>query len=210
MRTNAKLISPRPLLVGLTGGIASGKTTASHILRQMRVAVICADALAHTLVKPGQSAYTNIVRIFGKTILTRKKTIDRVRLGDIVFADPKKRKLLEEIVHPRVQTAMLQQIKALHKKGRRWIVLDIPLLFETGFDELCDVVWCVYATQTQQIQRMVKRNSISVKQAKQRLKAQMPLKEKCQRADCVLQNTKSLKSLRQQIEKAKKAIEFCL
>lgn len=190
----------KAILFGLTGGIATGKTTVAKLLRDLGVAVICADSWAHVITEKGKPVAKKIIRTFGKEIVLENGEIDRAKLGNIVFVKTKARKILESLVHPEVKKQMLAEAKGFKKAGHTVIVLDVPLLFETGWDSICDQVICVYATQTQQIERMRSRNGIPAHQARLRLKAQMPMQEKCKRADIVLKNTKDVAHLKKQIQ----------
>ena len=194
-----KLKAKKPLLLGLTGGIATGKSTVSKILRDMGIAVICADTLAHRVIEKGTPVAKKIIKTFGKEILLSTGEIDRGKLGEIVFAKTKLRKILEALVHPAVKKQMLAEAKTYKNAGHSLIVFDVPLLFESGWDSLCDQVICVYASQAQQIERLQKRNGIPAHQARLRLKAQMPLLEKCRRSDYVIKNNKDLNQLKKQV-----------
>jgi dephospho-CoA kinase len=182
-------------LLGITGGIASGKTMVMRFLSKAGIPTVSADDLAHACIRRGKPAYRAILRHFGKAILASSRQIDRHKLGRIVFADPQKRKRLEKIVHPCVLRALKQFVH--RKKGL--IALDIPLLYETGYDKWLDTVAVVYASKAQQIQRLRRRNGLTRTEALQRIAAQMPSSAKCRRADIILRNTGSPEHLRHQI-----------
>ncbi len=184
------------LILGITGGIASGKTTVMRILGGGGVPTVSSDDLAHESIRRGRPAYQSILRQFGRGILDSNGQISRRRLGKIVFAVPKKRKTLEKIIHPWV----IKGLKAFitrHPKGV--VALDIPLLFEARLKGLVNKVVVVYCTRAQQIKRLRRRMGLSHHEALDRLRTQMPLGQKCQRADIVLQNTGTFLHLRRQV-----------
>ena len=184
------------LVLGITGGIASGKSTVMHLLAGRGIPTVSSDDLAHACIRRGRPAYRAVVRRFGKDVLTRGGEVDRSKLGDIVFADPKKRKVLEKIVHPCVVQGLKDFVRR-HPKGI--IALDIPLLFESRLQGLVDKTIVIYSTRAQQIARLRWRSGLSRPQALARLRAQMPLGQKCRRADIVVQNTHSIHNLQKQV-----------
>jgi dephospho-CoA kinase len=188
-------------IVGLTGGIASGKSTVSRWLAEAGAHIIDADLLAREVVAPGQPAFAAVVDHFGSGILKNDATIDRDRLAAEVFADPKQKAVLERIIHPAVAEAMaarLAQIKATAPESI--VVLDVPLLFEAGMDAGLDLVVMVDAPDAVQLHRLMKRNNLSRTEALARIGAQMPMAEKRRRADVVIDNSGSLASTRTQVE----------
>ncbi|MDD3990907.1 MAG: dephospho-CoA kinase [Desulfobacterales bacterium] len=188
-------------IVGLTGGIASGKSTVSRWLAEAGAHIIDADLLAREVVAPGQPAFAAVVDHFGSGILKNDGTIDRDRLAAEVFADPKQKAVLERIIHPAVAEAMaarLAQIKATAPESI--VVLDVPLLFEAGMDAGLDLVVMVDAPNVVQLHRLMKRNNLSRTEALARIGAQMPMAEKRRRADVVIDNSGSLASTRTQVE----------
>lgn len=188
------------LRIGLTGGIASGKSTVVGMLRELGCAVLEADPLAHQLMEPGQPAYDEIVAEFGREILDSDGCIHRPRLGAIVFADPARRARLNEIVHPRVVEASEAWFAELERAGREpFAVHEAALLIEAGYHTRMDrlvVVWC---RPEQQRERLLARG-LSPQQAEQRLAAQMPLEEKCRLADEVIDASGPLEQTRRQTE----------
>jgi dephospho-CoA kinase len=178
----------KPIIIGLTGGIASGKSTATQVLRRKRIPVICADEIAHDVTRINQPAYKAIIKTFGKEILQKNKRLNRQRLAKIVFTDPKLKKKLEGIVHPAVRKEIHAKIKELKEKGKRLIILDIPLLFESGWHKKCDYTICIAAPQNTQIERLIKHRKMTHKHALERIRSQMPLKDKMKLADFVIWN----------------------
>lgn len=190
------------LLVGLTGGVATGKSTVARMFKRFGAVVIDADQLARDMVQPDRPAWRAIVRSFGKGVLNPDRTIDRHALGAIVFHDKSKLRRLERIIHPRVageQARLARQ--AARKDPRTVVVYDVPLLFEASVDKRVDKIIVVTADQETQIARLEKRNGLSRSQALRRIRSQMPLFRKIRRADVVLDGTRSRSSLRAQVRK---------
>jgi dephospho-CoA kinase len=187
------------LIIGLTGGIASGKSTVARMLLELGIPVIDADQIAREVVEIGEDAYLQIVEKFGEEILQDDKTIDRAKLGAIVFNDEEKRKLLNSIVHPAVRQKMLEQKEQYVKKGEKNIVLDIPLLFESNLTYLVDKILVVYVDGHIQLERLMERNCFSKEEAEARIKAQLPLKEKAAKADAVIDNNGTIEQTKEQL-----------
>jgi dephospho-CoA kinase len=187
------------LMIGLTGGIASGKSTVAKMLRELEIPVIDADQIAREVVEVGEEAYLEIVKEFGEEILQEDRTIDRGKLGSIVFHNKEKRQLLNSIVHPAVRKKMLMQKEQYIRNGENTIVLDIPLLFESNLTHLVDKIIVVYVDEHIQLQRLMERNSLSKEEAEARMKAQMPLIEKVSKADAVINNNGTIEETKQQL-----------
>lgn len=186
----------RALIIGITGGIATGKSTVSGWLRKKGHAVICADEIAHNVSKKGGPAYADIIRAFGRDILKKDKNIDRAKLADLVFTNHKLKRRLEKIIHPRVRRQMRLQIRDYQKKKYQLIFLDIPLLFENNLEFLCDRIICISAPQRLQIERLQSHRQMTRQQARDRIRAQLPLKTKELKADMVIRNNGSLAALK--------------
>ena len=179
-------------LVGLTGGIASGKSTVSQMLRLLDCEIIDADKIAREVVEPGKPAWNKIVKTFGKDILLPTGEIDRIKLAEIVFSDSQKRRMLNKCTHPAIQKAMLWKIVKLFFQGHRFAVLDVPLLFESGvMARFMNKIIVVYCDQETQLSRLMERNGYTEEEAQLRIGAQMPLNEKCQWATHVIDNSRS-------------------
>jgi len=188
------------ILVGLTGGVATGKSTVAEMFKQCGAAVIDADELAHEVIKPGKPAWREIVTLFGKTILNQDRSLDRQALGRIVFRNPKKRRQLERIIHPRVAREQQRLVHRIAKsKPPAVIIYEVPLLFEAGVDKRVDKIIVVAADRETQIARLKKRNGLSRAEAIRRISSQMPLTKKIQQADHVLNGTLPHPSLRKQV-----------
>lgn len=165
-------------IIGLTGGIASGKSMVARILEGLGGVVIDADQLARAAVAPGEAAYQAIVAEFGEGILKPDRTINRRALGKIVFADPQARRRLELITHPAIARRAEEKLAALEEAGTAVVIYMAPLLIEAGVTSRVDEVWVVYADQQTQLARLMQRDGISRAEALQRLAAQMPMEEK--------------------------------
>jgi dephospho-CoA kinase len=186
-----------PMLnVGLTGGIATGKSTVVRMLVKRGARVIDHDGLVHALQEPGQSVWKRIIETFGRDILDADERIDRKKLGALVFDNEPRRKVLEGIVHPAVLEEAQRQRDEIGRQDRQAIVLsDIPLLLEVGMQECFDLILLVYAPPEVQIRRLMKRNNLSREEALSRLKSQMPIDEKPKFADLVIRNDGTMREL---------------
>lgn len=188
------------ILVGLTGGVATGKSTVANMFKQCGAPVIAADLLARQVVEPGKPAWRAIVKLFGKTVLNPDRSLDRQALGSIVFRNPKKRRQLERIIHPRVAREQQRLVRRIAKRKPRAVILyEVPLLFEAGVDKRVDRIIVVIADRETQIARLKKRNGLSRAEALRRIRSQMSLTKKIQQADHVLNGTLPRPSLRKQV-----------
>jgi dephospho-CoA kinase len=169
-------------VIGLTGGIASGKSLVSRFFEKENVVVLDADKIYKNLLKRNKIMYNEIKNAFSLTELDLKT------LSEIVFSNEEKLKVLNSIAHPYVKKVMIERIQRL-KKTEKLIVLDIPLLFETKMENLCDKIICVYAEEKVQLERLLKRNALSLDSALKRINSQMPLKEKCRLSDYIIDNS---------------------
>ena len=186
------------MIIGLTGGIASGKSTVSNILRQQDVYIIDADKIAHQIMQKGHKGYKKVVDQFGESILDSQNQIDRAKLGEIVFSDNEKLKKLENITHPLVISVIKEKIEK--KQGDyEHIIVDAPLLFESGLDSLTDQDWVVYVDYDIQLKRLMKRDDLSREEAKNRIKKQLSLEKKKELADVVINNNGSIKELEEKV-----------
>ena len=184
------------LNVGLTGGIATGKSTVVRMLVKKGARVIDHDALVHALQEPGRPVWTRIVETFGRGILDDGGRIDRKKLGGLVFGSEDRRRALEGIVHPAVlEEAERERERIRREDGQAIVLSDIPLLLEVGMQGLFDLILLVYAPPEVQIARVMKRNHLTRDEAAARLAAQMPIDEKLERADVVIRNDGTMKEL---------------
>ena len=175
-------------VIGLTGGIASGKSTVAKTLERLGAIIIDADLLAREVVAPGEAAYDAIVAEFGEGILNPDRTINRLALGSMVFADPEARRRLEDITHPAIRRRAEQRLADLRHDGTQVVFYVAPLLIEAGAASRVDEVWIVYADRETQIQRLIERDKIGRNEALQRIEAQMPMEEKKKFGRIVIDN----------------------
>ncbi len=191
--------APKALVLGLTGGIATGKSTVASMLAELGAEVISADAVVHDLLRHNTEVRREIVVEFGEGILTPEGEIDRGKLGRIVFHDPQKRKLLESIIHPRVLSYLRKRAQEFRESGCGVLVLEIPLLVEVSAFDIVDKVLVVTAEQDTQIRRLEKRDGISREEALLRLSAQMPVSEKVQYGHWAVSTDGTLRSTKEQV-----------
>lgn len=188
------------LIIGLTGSIASGKSTVSSMFEEFDIRVVDADKLAREVVEPGEESYEEIVKVFGKEVLQADQTLDRKYLGRIVFADEQKRKQLNEIVHPAIRERMLKARDTYIAAGATCVVLDIPLLFESKLTHFVDKIVVVYVDESVQLDRLLSRDDLTKEEAEQRIQAQMPVQEKRALADAIIDNNGTVKESLNQLE----------
>lgn len=187
------------IVVGLTGGIASGKSTVSSILIEKGITVIDADIEARLAVEKGEEAYYEIISQFGEEVLHVDESIDRGKLGSIIFHNQEKRFVLNNIVHPAVRKRMIMKKEKAVADGEKLIIMDIPLLFESKLTFLVDRTLLVYVDETIQLERLMERNHLSKEDAIARIHSQMPLKEKIQLADAVINNNGTIEETKKQL-----------
>jgi len=178
------------VVAGLTGGIATGKTTVAAILRSKGAVILDADVIARQVVTPGQPAWQAIRRLFGEAVLNADRTINRIVLGELVFNNPELRLQLEKIIHPRVRDQMDAQVQRQCQIAPHGVVIqDIPLLFESRMTANLAEIIVVYAPMAIQLQRLMQRDGLEFEAARARIKAQMPIEEKCRRASIIINNS---------------------
>lgn len=197
------------ILIGLTGGVATGKSTVAEMFKQCGAVVIDADQLARDVVKPDKPAWREVVALFGKAVLNPDRSLNRQALAAIVFRHPAKRRALETIIHPRVareQTRLTKQ--AARKDPQAVVIYDVPLLFEAGIDKRVDQTIVVTTDRNTQIARLKKRNSLSRAEALRRISSQMPMAKKIQQADHVLNGAVPRPALRKQVGRLFKSLRL--
>lgn len=194
-------------LIGLTGGIATGKSTVAAELARLGATVIDADALAREVVDPGTAALGEIASRFGREVIAADGRLDRARLGSIVFADPGARRDLDRITHPRVRDLLQQRIAAALAADAHLIVAEVPLLFETRSEAYYEGVMVVYAPADVEMERLMTRDGIDEAAARQRLAAQIAIDDKRARATWVIDNSGSLAATREQVARWWDALE---
>lgn len=187
------------VVIGITGGIASGKSTVVSILKDMNFPIIDADVIAREVVMVGEEAYEKIVEHFGPSILHEDQTINRGKLGEIVFNNEKERLALNAIVHPAVRKRMNEQKKHYLEAREKAIFLDIPLLFESKLTYIVEKILLVYVDEKTQIKRLMARDNFSKEQAMSRISSQMSLKDKKQLSDAVINNNGTKEETRAQL-----------
>jgi dephospho-CoA kinase len=188
------------LMVGLTGGIGSGKSVVARMFKDEGAYVIDLDDLARRVVEPDKPAWRDVLAYFGTGILNPDRTLNRSALAEIVFSDPKSRKVLEEFTHPRIfeeRDALLEAIK--EKDPCSVVVIEFPLLFELSFQKKFDKVILVYVSRDAQIRRARERDGHSQMEVEKKLRAQIPIDEKRSLSDYIIDNEGSLDNTRDQV-----------
>jgi dephospho-CoA kinase len=186
-------------VLGLTGGIGSGKSVVASMFAQLGADVVDADQLAREVVEPGEPALEEIATAFGRDILLPDGRLDRDKLGRIIFADPVARGRLNAITHPRIQERMAAEI-AVRGSRPGVLVVDIPLLYENDRGGAVETVIVVWVDSETQLRRLIERDGLTEQEARQRIAAQMSLDEKRARADVVIDNSASRENTRRQVE----------
>lgn len=191
------------LIVGLTGGIVSGKSTVARMFRQLGADIIDADNIARAIVQPGEKAWKNIVHYFGKEILKDNQEINRKELARIVFADKEKLEKLNKITHPEIVAIIKNKIEEMRSKDSSdgtICIIEVPLLFEANLEGMMDKIIVVYLNREEQIKRLLIRNSLTQEEAINRIDSQIPLEKKLKKADYVIDNGASLGHTRIQVK----------
>jgi len=186
------------IVIGITGGVATGKSTVVSLLRKDFKYFTSADEIARRIVKPGMPAYKNIIKKFGNRILSKNGTIDRKILAAIIFNNPLRRKQLQNITHPEIISAMKKNVETFKKKSRI-VLFEAPLLFEAGMQKMADVIVAVVSSKKNQIKRFVNSGHTRADTLR-RIKSQLPLKTKIKKADIVIYNDGSLKELKKSVK----------
>jgi dephospho-CoA kinase len=194
-------------LIGLTGGIASGKSTVAAILQRLGAAIVNADELAREVVQPGTPGWKEIVENFGAEALQPDQSLDRQKLRKIVFNDPDARKKLEAIIHPKVRALAQQRIQEHAAAGCEIVVYEVPLLFEGNLQDSLRPVVLVAADISTQKKRLQQRDQLAEAEAEKHIRAQMSLEEKRRLADYVIENDGSQADLERQVRKVFAAIK---
>ena len=188
--------------MGLTGGIASGKSTVSAMLAEKGAFLVDADVIAREVMLPGHQVLDAVVRRFGKEMLRPDGSLDRARLGAVIFRDPASRRDLNGLTHPAIRKEMLRPMEACEsREPDRLIVADIPLLYETGWEKMLDKVLVVYVPRGLQLERLIGRDGLTAEQVESRLQAQMSIEDKRTRADYVIDNSGSLEDTELQLDR---------
>jgi dephospho-CoA kinase len=189
------------MIIGLTGSIASGKSTVSNMLSKLGFPIIDADLIARIVVEKGSKTLESIIESFGEEVIADDGSLQREKLGEIIFTNPSKRKELNDIIHPAIRAEMQRQKEELIKEGHPIIVMDIPLLFESKLQHYVDKILVVTVTEETQLARLMARNNYSIDEAKARIQSQLPLSIKEKGADAVIYNNGTLESTEEQLNK---------
>lgn len=196
------------LIVGLTGGYASGKSTVAGMFVELGANLIDADGLAREVVEPGKPAWVQIVAHFGEEILLENKEINRKALADIIFSNEKERDVLNSIVHPRVFEEEQKAIDGIsERKPDAIVILSVPLLIESGHFNYCDRIVVVNVDEETHINRLMERDEFSREEAIMRISAQMPLSEKIKYADYIIDNSGSIETTEKQVKEVLKSLK---
>ncbi|WP_304133890.1 dephospho-CoA kinase [Limosilactobacillus coleohominis] len=186
------------MVIGLTGGIATGKTTVSNYLKELGYSIIDADVIARQVVEPGTKGLRMITDTFGEKVLTSDGLLDRQHLAQLVFTSSEQLQQLNRILQPIIRERIQEPISTSKDPV---VVIDVPLLYEQHYEDLCDVVMVVSAQPQQQLERLMNRNHLTMDEAKNRVASQMPLSSKERLADVVIDNNGSVEETRQQVKK---------
>ncbi|MFD1126092.1 dephospho-CoA kinase [Lentilactobacillus raoultii] len=186
-------------VIGLTGGIATGKSTVSHYLQTQGVPIIDADIIAHQVQAPGEDGLAAIVNEFGPTVLDADQKLDRKLLGKLVFHQPSRLKRLVQVMDPFIRREIVSRLSEY--QSEKIVILDAPTLFENGYTYLTDSILVVYCEPVVQMKRLRQRNHLTISQASARIKSQWPLQTKCELADTIIYNSGSVAQTNKQVEK---------
>lgn len=189
----------KPYVIGLTGGIGSGKTAAADFLAERGATVIDADVESRALTAEGGEALPRIREAFGDGVFDENGLLNRRALGNLVFGDREKRLALEGILHPMIQHRMIKKIRQAGVEDVPFVFLSVPLLFETGMDALCDVTWVITADREERIRRVMSRDGLSREDAEARFASQMSDEERARRATRVICNNQSVEKFRAEL-----------
>ncbi|GIP27831.1 dephospho-CoA kinase [Paenibacillus sp. J23TS9] len=187
--------------IGLTGGIATGKSTVSALLINKGALLVDADVIAREVMLPGHPVLAAVADHFGQAMILADGTLDRKKLGDIVFHDPSQRQALNDITHPAIRSEIRKQMESLEREHpNRLVVVDIPLLFESGLEHMFERVMVVYAPRVIQLERLMQRNQLNRDEASARIGSQMDIEEKKMKADIVIDNSGDAELTERQID----------
>ena len=186
-------------IVGLTGGIGSGKTTVAQIFKELGAYHIDADLLARRVVEPGKPAWKEIIERFGKQVLNPDQNLNREKLAEIIFSNPRAKADLEKITHPRIAQEIAQEIQQAQKQGAELVIIDAPLLLESPQASWIRPVIVVVADEEQRVKRVCERDGVPPEEVRTRIKNQSPDSEKIKKADFVIENNGSLEELKEKV-----------
>ena len=201
----------KPKIIGLTGGIACGKSTVARLLEQQGYSVIDADHLGHRVLEPGHSGFREVVKVFGRNILDTQGSINRSKLGILVFQDQTKLERLNSISHPYIERMIEKEIQKLSSVSPDGLIfLEAALLIEAGWHKRCQSIWVVTADHERILKRITKRNRLSYEEAGQRIKAQISAEDRLTYANEVLYNNGTKKELKLKVDKYLKKLQLSM
>ena len=187
-------------IVGLTGGISSGKSTVSSYLKQLEIPIIDADEVARKVVEPNSQGAIEIRKAFGSDVFEEDGSLNRQKLGALIFSNAENRQKLDDLLQPLIKIMIIDEIEEYRQKGEPMIVLDLPLLFEKQYEELCEEIIVVYIPRELQLERLMRRNQYTKQEALSRIDSQLSIEEKRKRATVLLDNQGTIQQLYQQVE----------
>ena len=187
-------------IVGLTGGISSGKSTVSSYLKQLKIPVIDADEVARKVVEPNSQGAREIRKTFGSDVFEEDGSLNRQKLGALIFSNAENRQKLDDLLQPLIKIMILDEIEEYRQKGETMIVLDLPLLFEKHYEKLCEEIIVVYVPRELQLERLMKRNQYTKQEALSRIDSQLSIEEKRKRATILFDNQGTIQQLYHQVE----------
>ena len=188
------------MIIGLTGSIASGKSTVAKMIQSYRLPIVDADQVARQVVEPGSLTLLRIAEVFGEEVISEDGTMDRAKVGSLIFHDETKRQKLNAIIHPAIREEMIRQRDEFISNGEKNVFMDIPLLLESKLEHFVEKIIVVSVTEGVQLERLMERNSFTEEEAKARIATQIPVKEKEALADAVIYNNSSLEDTAIQLQ----------
>jgi len=194
-------------VIGLTGGISSGKSTVSQFLAKLGAVIIDADKVGHEVFKPDSEAWREVVAAFGRQIITTNGAIDREKLGEIVFSNSEARARLNQIMHHRMYNLVKTRLDEYRRQGAGSVVLEAPLLLEAGWTSLVDEVWVATASEATVLKRLRERTGLSEKESLARIRSQLPTEKRVKHADVVINTDCSLEELKAKVKELWKELQ---
>lgn len=188
------------MIIGLTGSIASGKSTVSQMLRELGFPIVDADKIARLVVEPGTPVIREIVKVFGEEVIHEDGSLNREKLGELIFSNSDERDKLNKIIHPAIRREMIRQKEEHIAKGASTIIMDIPLLFESKLQSFVDKILVVSVTPEIQKERLMARNKLTEKEATVRISSQLPMKVKEDGSDAVIDNNRTIEDTEKQLK----------
>ncbi len=195
-------------VIGLTGGIGSGKSTVAQFLAELGAVILDADKVGHEAFKAGTDTWREVVAAFGRQVLTPEGDVDRQKLAEVVFGNPEALSRLNQIMHPQIGRMVKARLEEYRRQGVGVVVLEIPLLVETGGTSLVDEVWVTVASEPTVLRRLEERSGLSRQQSLARLRSQVSNEERVKHADVVINNDGSLDELKAEVKKLWQRLEF--